>query len=128
MALPKLMRLNGHRTFKYIHKNSKKIYGKLMDFRIAKSNPDILRSHKINHGFSNFKIAITVSKKVSKKSVLRNKIRRLLQETFLKEFKKDFNHVPYWVLVNLKNGNFCNNEDQLLKEFQFLIIKSGLFK
>ena len=128
MALPKSMRLNGHRTFKYIHKNSKKIYGKLMDFRIAKSNPDILRSHKINHGFSNFKIAITVSKKVSKKSVLRNKIRRLLQETFLKEFKKDFNHVPYWVLVNLKNGNFCNNEDQLLKEFQFLIIKSGLFK
>ena len=128
MALPKSMRLNGHRTFKYIHKNSKKIYGKLMDFRIAKSNPDILRSHKINQGFSNLKIAIIVSKKVSKKSVVRNRIRRLLQETFLKEFKKDFNHVPYWVLVNLKNGNFCNNEDQLLKEFQFLIIKSGLFK
>ena len=128
MALPKSMRLNGHRTFKYIYKNSKKFYGNLMDFRIAKPNPDILRSHKISHGFSNFKIAITVSKKVSKKSVIRNRIRRLLQETFLKEFNKDFNHVPYWVLVNLKNGNFCNNEDQLLKEFQFLIIKSGLFK
>ena len=128
MALPKLMRLNGHRTFKYIYKNSKKIYGRSMDFRIAKSNPYILRSHKINKGFSNLKIAIIVSKKVSKKSVVRNRIRRLLQETFLKKFNKDFNHVPYWVLVNLKNGNFCNNEDQLLKEFQFLIIKSGLLK
>ena len=128
MALPKSMRLNGHRTFKYIHKNSKKFYGNLMDFRIAKTNPDVLRSHKITKGLSNFKIAITVSKKVSKKSVVRNRIRRLLQETFLKEFNKNYNHVPYWVLVNLKSGNFCNNENELLKEFQFLIIKSGLFK
>ena len=128
MALPKSMRLNGHRTFKYIHKNSKKFYGKLMDFRIAKSNPDILRSHKIKYGISNFKIAITVSKKVSKKSVVRNKIRRLLQETFLKEFNKDFNHVPYWVLVNLKSGDTLNYENELLREFQLLIIRSGLFK
>ena len=122
------MRLNGHRTFKYIHKNSKKFYGNLMDFRIAKPNPDILRSHKISHGFSNFKIAITVSKKVSKKSVVRNRIRRLLQETFLKEFNKDFNHVPYWVLVNLKSGDFYNYESELLKEFQTLLLKIGLLK
>ena len=128
MALPKSMRLNGHRTFKYIHKNSKRLYGNLMDFRIAKSNPDILRSHKINHGFSNFKIAITVSKKVSKKSVVRNKIRRLLQEKFLKEFNRDYDHVPYWVLVNLKSGDFYNNTNKLLKEFQFLITKSSLLK
>ena len=128
MALPKSMRLSGHRTFKYIYKNSKKFYGNLMDFRIANTNPAVLRSHKINHGFSNFKIAITVSKKVSKKSVVRNRIRRLLQETFLKEFNKNYNHVPYWVLVNLKNGNSYNSEKELLKEFQSLIIKSGLFK
>ena len=128
MALPKSMRLKGHRTFKYIHRHSKKIYGNLMDLRIAKSNPNILRSHKIHYGISNFKLAVSVSKKVSKKSVVRNRIRRLLQETFLKEFNKNYNHVPYWVLVNLKSGNFCNNENELLKEFQFLIIKSGLFK
>ena len=127
MALPKSMRLNGHRTFKYIHKNSKKFYGNLMDFRIAKTNPAVLRSHKINHGFSNFKIAITVSKKVSKKSVVRNRIRRLLQGTFLKEFNKSYNHVPYWVLVNLKGGTSLNDKE-LLREFQFLISKSGLLK
>ena len=128
MALPKSMRLNGHRTFKYIHKNSKKFYGNLMDFRIAKTNPDVLRSHKINHGFSNFKIAITVSKKVSKKSVVRNRIRRLFQEKFLNEFNKQNNHVPYWVLVNLKSEYSLNDENKLLEEFQFLISKSGLLK
>ena len=99
-----------------------------MVFRIAKSNSNILRSHKINHDLSSFKIAITVSKKVSKKSVVRNRIRRLFQEKFLNEFKKHNNHIPYWVLVNLKDGNSLNDENKLLEEFQFLIIKSGLFK
>ena len=128
MALPKEMRLKGHRTFKYIHKNSNKYYGKLMDLKIVKSCPQILLSHN-NYSFpKNFKLAITISKKVSKKAVRRNRIRRILQESFLKFFKKEYNHIPYWVLVNLKGGNFCNYENELLKEFQFLIIKSGLFK
>ena len=104
------MRLQGHRTFKYIHKNSIKYYGKLMDFKIAKSSPQILLSHKIYKFTNNFKLAITISKKVSKKSVVRNKIRRMLQENFLKNFKQEYNHIPCWVLVNLKSGSFFNYE------------------
>tara|TARA_B100000900_G_scaffold228992_1_gene194480 strand:- start:140 stop:526 length:387 start_codon:yes stop_codon:yes gene_type:complete len=128
MALPKQMRLKGHRTFKYIHKNSNKYYGKLMDFKIAKSCPQILLSHK-NYSFNNnFKLVITVSKKVSKKSVIRNKIRRMLHECFLKNYKKDYNHIPYWVLVNLKSGNFYNYESELITEFQTLLLKIGLLK
>ena len=42
MALPKDMRLKGHRTFNYIHKNSKTYHGKLMTFKVARSNPEIL--------------------------------------------------------------------------------------
>ena len=122
------MRLQGHRTFKYIHKNSTKYYGNLMDFKIAKSSPQILLSHKINNFTNNFKLAITVSKKVSKKSVVRNKIRRMLQENFLKNFKKEYNHIPCWVLVNLRSGSFYNYETELLNEFQTLLIKTGLFK
>ena len=128
MALPKQIRLKGHRTFKYIHKNSKKLYGKLMDFKIVKSCPHILLSHKNYNFTNNFKLAITISKKVSKKSVIRNKIRRLLQENFLKNFKKEYNHIPYWVIVNLKSGIFCNYETELLKEFQTLFFKTVLLK
>ena len=128
MALPKKMRLKGHRTFKYIHKNSKKYYGKFMDFKFVKSCPDLLLSHK-NYSFTkNFKLAITVSKKVSKKSVVRNKIRRMLQENFLKNFKKEYNHIPYWVLVTLRGGNFHNYETELLKEFQTLFSQSGILQ
>ena len=128
MALPKQMRLKGHRTFKYIHKNSKKYYGKLMDFKIAKSCPQILLSHKNYNSPNNLKLAIPVSKKISKKSVVRNKIRRILQEKFLKNFKKEYNHNPCWVLVNLKCGTFYNYETELLNEFQTLLLKTGLLK
>ena len=128
MALPKSMRLKGHRTFEYIHKNSLKYHGKLMTLRVARSNPDILISHKKNNSLNNSKIAIAISKKVSKKAVVRNRLRRLLQDCFIKNFNAENNHKPYWLLVNLKGGDFCNNEKKLLKEFQNLIFKSGLSK
>ena len=128
MALPKDMRLKGHRTFDYIHKNSVKYYGKLMTFKVARSNPDILLSHKKGNSPNKFRIAIAISKKVSKKAVDRNKIRRILQEWLLMNIKKINNHKPYWLLVNLKIGDFCNDKNKLLEEFQNLMFKSRLIK
>ena len=128
MALPKDMRLKGHRTFSYIHKNSVKYHGKLMTFRVARSNMEILSSHKFRNTSNNLRIAIAVSKKVSKKAVDRNKIRRILQEWLLKNIRKINNHKPYWLLVNLKIGDFCNDNNQILEEFQNLMFKSRLIK
>ena len=128
MALPKNMRLKGHRTFNYIHKNSIKYYGELMTFKVAKSNQQILLSHNLTNTSNNFRAAITVSKKVSKKAVDRNKIRRIIQEWLLTNIQKINNHKPYWLLVNLKIRDFCNDEVKLLEEFQNLMIKSRLIK
>ena len=128
MALPKDMRLKGHRTFKYIHKNSIKYQGNLMTFKVAKSNPEILLSHKIKNTSNNFRVAIAISKKFSKKAVDRNRIRRILQEWLLTNIKKINNHKPYWLLVNLKFGDFYNDKGRLLEEFQNLMLKSRLIK
>ena len=128
MALPKDMRLKGHRTFNYIHKNSIKYYGKLMTFKVARSNPDILLSHKHKNSPNKFRIAIAISKKFSKKAVDRNKIRRIFQEWLLTNIQKINNHKPYWLLVNLKFGGFCNDKNKLLEEFQTLMLKSRLIK
>jgi len=128
MALPKNMRLKGHRTFNYIHKNSIKYHGKLMTLKVAKSNPEILLSHKFRNNSNNLRIAIAISKKVSKKAVDRNKIRRILQEWLLKNIQKINNHKPYWLLVNLKFGDFYNDRKTLLEEFQNLMFKSRLIK
>ena len=128
MALPKDMRLGGHRTFNYIHQNSKKYYGKFMTLKVAKSNPEILLSHKFTSTTNNLRVAFTISKKVSKKAVDRNKIRRILQEWLLANIQTINNHKPYWLLVNLKFGDFCNNKVKLLEEFQNLMFKSHLIK
>ena len=128
MALPKEMRLKGYRTFNYIHKNSIKYHGELMTFKVAKSNPSIFFSHKNKNTPSNLRVAIAVSKKVSKKAVYRNKIRRILHEWLLKNIRIINNHKPYWLLVNLKFGYFCNDRSRLLEEFQNLMIKSRLIK
>ena len=128
MALPKDMRLRGHRTFIYIHKNSIKYHGKLMSFKVARSNPGILLSHKLHENSNNLKVSISISKKVAKKAVERNKIRRFFQEWLLRNFKVKNNHKPYWLLVNLKIGDFYNDENKLLEEFQNLMFKSRLIK
>ena len=128
MALPKAMRLKGHRTFDYIHKNSVKYYGKLMTLKIARANPKILISHKKTDSLNDFKNAISISKKVSKKAVIRNKIRRILQDYLLKNFSQEYNHKPYWLLVTLKADDFLNDKSELLREFKYLIFKSGLIK
>ena len=128
MALPKNMRLKGHRTFKYIHKNSKKYHGELMTLKVARPNPSILLSHKIRNSSGNLRVAISISKKVSKKAVDRNRIRRIMQEWLLTNIEKINNHKPYWLLVNLKFGDFCNDKKRLLEEFQNLMFKSRLIK
>ena len=128
MGLPKDMRLKGHRTFNYIHKNSKKYHGKLMTFKVARSNPEILLTHKLTNTSNKFRIAIAISKKVSKKAVERNKLKRIIQEWILTNIQKINNHKPYWLLVNLKLGDFCNDKSRLLEEFQKLMIKSHLIK
>ena len=128
MALPKDMRLKGHRTFSYIHKNSTKYHGKLMTFKVARSNPKIILSHNSRYSSNNLRIAIAISKKVSKKAVDRNKIRRTLQEWLLKNIQKINNHKPQWLLVNLRIGDFCNDKNKILEEFQNLMFKSHLIQ
>ena len=128
MALPKNMRLKGHRTFNYIHKNSIKYHGKLMTFKVARSNPEIILSHKSRYTSNNLRVAIAISKKVSKKAVDRNKIRRILQEWLLTNIQKINSHKPYWLLVNLKFGDFYNDKNKLLEEFQNLMLKARLIK
>jgi len=99
-----------------------------MTFKVARSNPAILLTHKFTNTSNNFRVAIAISKKVSKKAVERNKLRRILQEWLLTNIQKINNHKPYWLLVNLKFGDFCNDKSKLLEEFQKLMFKSQLIK
>ena len=99
-----------------------------MTFKVARSNPKILFSHKLRNTKDTFRVAIAISKKISKKAVDRNRIRRILQEWLLRNIQRINNHKPYWLLVNLKIGDFYNDKNRLLEEFQNLMFKSRLIK
>ena len=99
-----------------------------MTFKVALANAEILRSHKISNISNNLKIAIAINKKVAKRAVDRNKMRRIMQDWLLANIQKINSHKPYWLLVNLKFGDFCNDESRLLEEFQNLMFKSRLIK
>ena len=99
-----------------------------MTFKVARSNPEIILSQKSRYTSNNLRVAIAISKKVSKKAVERNKLRRILQEWLIKNIQKINNHKPYWLLVNLKIGDFCNDKSRLLEDFQNLMFKSRLIK
>jgi len=51
-----------------------------------------------------------------------------LQEWLLTNIQKINTHKPYWLLVNLKVGNSCDDKNRLLEEFQNLMFKSKLIK
>ena len=99
-----------------------------MTFKVAKSNQEILFSHNFKNTSDNLRVAIAISKKVSKKAVIRNKLRRILQEWLIKNIQKINNHKQHWLLVNLKIGDFYNDKNKLLEEFQKLMFKSRLIK
>ena len=99
-----------------------------MTFKVARSNPEILLSHNLRNTSNNLRVAIAISKKVSKKAVDRNKMRRILQEWLLTNIQKINNHKPYWLLVNRNFRDFCNDKNRLLEEFQNLMFKSRLIK
>ena len=61
-----------------------------MSFKIAISNPEILLSHKFKNTRGRLKVAIAISKKVSKKAVDRNKIKRRIKEIIRKNGYSDF--------------------------------------
>jgi len=73
--LPRINRIKKKKDFEAIFKNSKSFKNNLFIFRIAKNNLGINR------------VGFVVSKKISLKAVIRNKIRRRLSEAIKAEEK-----------------------------------------
>ncbi len=120
------MRIKGHRSFDYLHKNSVKYYGKYMNIKVAPANNLILKSHNVNPIGSRLRIAISISSKVSKKSVTRNKLRRLMQSYIFN--KLDINKInnPKWALINLKGKIPLDCNQSILNDCSNLLYKAGL--
>ncbi len=128
MVLPKHMRLKGHRCFDFIYKDGKRFYSPSMVLRVTKANAKLQVKGKILKGRPSIKCAISISNKVSKKSVTRNKLRRLFHHHLSYKLSKISLHSEVWAFISLKPSSMKTSNSNLLKECDKLLIKAGLTK
>tara|TARA_Y100001968_G_scaffold302939_1_gene316668 strand:+ start:633 stop:1022 length:390 start_codon:yes stop_codon:yes gene_type:complete len=129
MVLPKHMRLKGHRCFEFIYKEGQRFHSSSMILRVTKANTRLQTKGK---NFSatrpSIKCAISISNKVSKKSVTRNKLRRLFHQHMTYRFSRIEPDHETWAFISLKPSCMKNSSSVLIKECDNLFFKSGLTK
>ena len=128
MVLPKHMRIKGHRCFDFIYREGSKFYSQSMILRVTNANTK-LQAKGTNPNFRpSIKCAISISNKVSKKSVTRNKLRRLFHHHLSCKLSKIKLEEDVWAFISLKPSCIKNSNSTLLKECDKLLIKAGITK
>ena len=128
MVLPKKMRLKGHRCFDFIYKKGSRFYSSSMVLRVTKANTNLRPKGISSQIKPSIKCAISISNKVSKKSVTRNKLRRLFHHYLSCRLSNiDFEN-EVWAFITLKPSCMKNSNSNLLKECDKLLIKAGITK
>ena len=128
MVLPKHMRLKGHRCFDFIYKEGTRFYSPSMVLRVTKANTKIPVKGLISQTRPSIKCAISISNKVSKKSVTRNKLRRLFHQHLSSKLSNINFEYEIWVFFSLKPSCMQNSNNTLLKECDKLLNKAGISK
>ena len=128
MVLPRHMRLKGHRCFDFIYKQGSRFYSPSMVLRVTNANtkPQVI-GNKLKTS-SSIKCAISISNKVSKKSVIRNKLRRLFHHHLSYRLSNMDVEKEVWAFISLKPSCIKNSNSNLLKECDKLLIKAGITK
>ena len=127
MVLPKHMRLKGHRCFDYIYREGSRFFSTSMVLRVTNANTK-LQVKSINSKPKQIKFAISISNKVSKKSVIRNKLRRLFHHHLSFRLSNVFPDNDIWAFISLKPSCMKNSDSILLKECDKLLSKAGITK
>ena len=128
MVLPKHMRLKGHRCFDFIYKEGVRFYSASMVLRVTKANKKLQSKLISSHSIPSIKCAISISNKVSKKSVTRNKLRRLFHHHLSFRLSNMSFDNEVWAFFSLKPSCMKHSNNTLLRECDKLLIKSGIVK
>ena len=128
MVLPKHMRLKGHRCFDFIYKKGHRFYGPSMVLRVANANTNSQVEGINKNTKPCIKCAISISNKVSKKSVTRNRLRRLFHQHLSLRLSKIETTYEIWAFISLKPSCMKNSNSNLLKECDKLLTKAGITK
>ena len=128
MVLPKHMRLKGHRCFDFIYREGSRFYSPSMVLRVTNANTKS-QVKRINTNIRpSIKCAISISNKVSKRSVTRNKLRRLFHHHLSNKLSNMSPDSEIWAFISLKPSCMQSSNSSLLRECDKLLIKAGIKK
>ena len=128
MVLPKHMRIKGHRCFDFIYREGSKFYSQSMILRVTNANTKLQVKAFKPKTRPQIKCAISISNKVSKKSVTRNKLRRLFHQHLSYRLSNMVFEKEVWAFISLKPSCIKNSDSTLLKECDKLLTKAGITK
>ena len=126
MVLPASMRLRGHRCFNRLHRSSKRQLGTLMVLRVAAGDSNLLRRELRGIQERTCRCALVISNKVSKRSVKRNRLRRLLHDHLRRRFEQRKDLAGRWLLISIRPEAAEAEPTQLLEECDSLLRCAGL--
>ena len=125
MVLPQRHRLRGSRVFNRLYRQSQRFHGTSMMLRVMAAHPNLLPPPEC-HRESSWRCAVVVSGKVSKRAVVRNRLRRLMHRHLLALDPTLLQ--PSWVMFSLKPGSAETDPAQLLGECNHLLRLAGLLQ
>ena len=131
MVLPASMRLRGHRCFNHLHRRGKRFHSTLLVLRTAPARNEYLNRSAVLKPSSSVaksarcRVAVVISSKVSKRAVVRNRLRRRLHDHLRSRFEQAPEYGSVWLLLSLKPGVAPENH-ALLEECDRLLEQAGL--
>ena len=126
MVLPKSMRLKGHRCFDYLYREGRRYHEASILLRVVNAQPRLSKVKPSSAKSQTCRCGIAISSKVSKKAVIRNQLRRLINEHLKTRLIGASEHANKWVLFTLKPPSSNKGSAQLLAECDRLLSKAGL--
>ncbi|KGG12059.1 MULTISPECIES: ribonuclease P protein component [Prochlorococcus] len=127
MVLPRSMRIKGYKSFEYIHKTGIKYNSTSMLIKVAVSNSHLIREKSFQKkNINTCRCAISISNKVSKKAVIRNRLRRLFHEHLKLRLLKSATLQNHWILISLRPNALDKRSKNLLEEVDQLLHKAEL--
>ncbi|HJN35930.1 MAG: ribonuclease P protein component [Prochlorococcus sp.] len=126
MVLPATMRIRGHRCFDRLHRSGKGFQGKWMVLRVVSSLQRLMKSPQRDQQPSCCRCAVVISSKVSKRAVVRNRLRRLLHNHLRLKLEDVNAHAGRWALLSLRPGSAAAEPATLLEECDRLLMDAGL--
>ena len=125
MALPQRHRLKGQRVFDRVYQKGRRIHGSFLVLRILDALPPLLPAEQQACPASPWRCGVVVSSKVHKRSVRRNRLRRLLHAHLLAQ-PIEAGDRCLWLLLSLKPGSADLPSQALLGECSQLLHQAGL--